>query len=62
MDDLRDLIENMSDDNHYNIRPCEAGGIEEKKILAMKFVDGPRGVVCGNKQATCFADRKTCRR
>ena len=31
--DLMDLIENMSDDNHYNIVPCEAGGIEEKEYL-----------------------------
>ena len=54
VEDLMDLVENMSDDNHYNIMPFEAGGIAEKGIPAMKFVDGPRGVVCGNRQTTCF--------
>jgi beta-glucosidase len=37
---------------HYNIAPISAGGNERLQIPAVKFCDGPRGVVCGN--ATCF--------
>ena len=39
---------------HYNQFPYPAGGNPEKKIPEMRFVDGPRGVVCGNKKSTCF--------
>jgi beta-glucosidase len=39
---------------HYNDSPYDAGGIEEANIPAMKFCDGPRGVVCGVGKATCF--------
>ena len=39
---------------HYNQFPYPAGGIPEKNIPEMKFVDGPRGVVCGNGKSTCF--------
>ena len=42
------------DENHYNVVPYEAGGLAEKGLPPMKFVDGPRGVVCGNGEATCF--------
>ena len=42
------------DENHYNVVPYAAGGIEEKNLPPMLFVDGPRGVVCGNNQTTCF--------
>ncbi len=41
-------------DNHYNKVPYPAGGIEEKGIPPMLFVDGPRGVVCGTGESTCF--------
>lgn len=49
------MMEAMTDPkNHYNVVPYEAGGIEEIGLPPMKFVDGPRGVVCGNDQTTCF--------
>ncbi len=52
---LAKMAEMMSDPkNHYNVTPYEAGGIEEIGLPPMKFVDGPRGVVCGNDQTTCF--------
>jgi len=55
MDDLREFMSQiMSDGNHYNITPYEAGGLEEFGLPAMKFADGPRGVVCGNNKSTCF--------
>ena len=45
----------MADDKkHYNVVPYEAGGLPAEKLPPMKFADGPRGVVCGNGQATCF--------
>ena len=45
----------MSDETmHYNVTPYEAGGCERFGLPPMKFADGPRGVVCGNGQATCF--------
>ena len=54
-EDLGKMMEMMQDDsNHYNVTPYDAGGIEEFNLPPMKFVDGPRGVVCGNWQATCF--------
>ncbi len=37
---------------HYNWYPYPAGGNQRKGIPAMKFCDGPRGVVSG--QSTCF--------
>ncbi len=36
----------------YNFRPYPAGGVKRLGIPAIKFADGPRGVVCG--QSTCF--------
>lgn len=52
---LGGMMEAMTDPkNHYNVTPYEAGGIEEIGLPPMKFVDGPRGVVCGNDQTTCF--------
>ena len=42
------------EENHYNVKPYAAGGIEEYNLPPMLFVDGPRGVVCGNRMATCF--------
>ena len=45
----------MTDDKmHYNVTPYEAGGCERFSLPPMKFADGPRGVVCGNNQSTCF--------
>lgn len=41
-------------DRHYNYAPYPAGGIKEKNIPPMLFVDGPRGVVCGTGRSTCF--------
>ena len=42
-----------TEDKHYNIVPYPAGGIEVK-LPPMLFCDGPRGVVCGNRETTCF--------
>lgn len=39
---------------HYNEEPYCAGGILEKGIPPIKFVDGTRGVVCGRGWSTCF--------
>ncbi len=36
----------------YNYRPWNAGGVKRLGIPPVKFVDGPRGVVCG--RSTCF--------
>lgn len=49
------LTEILTKENsHYNMDPYEAGGIEREGVPPMKFVDGPRGVVCGIREATCF--------
>lgn len=50
------FVSNMEDDDtfHYNVTPYEAGGLEEEGVPPMRFVDGPRGVVCGTGQTTCF--------
>lgn len=48
------LAYSMTGDNHYNVKPFDAGGIPEENVPPMKFCDGPRGVVCGNGQSTCF--------
>ncbi|MDO4283947.1 MAG: glycoside hydrolase family 3 C-terminal domain-containing protein [Eubacteriales bacterium] len=54
-DELMAMMGDMtSDENHYNVVPYAAGGIEEQNLPPMLFVDGPRGVVCGNGQTTCF--------
>jgi beta-glucosidase len=37
---------------HYNRKPYSAGGIRHLGIPALKFCDGPRGVVSGS--STCF--------
>lgn len=42
------------ENNHYNVTPYAAGGLEEYNLPPMKFVDGPRGVVCGVNKTTCF--------
>lgn len=53
--DQQKMMEAMADDsNHYNVTPYAAGGLDEYKLPPMLFVDGPRGVVCGNWQTTCF--------
>ncbi|HHT43761.1 MAG TPA: glycosyl hydrolase [Firmicutes bacterium] len=53
---LEEMVKGMKEDpnKHYNYIPYPAGGIDEKGIPAMKFCDGPRGVVCGVGQSTCF--------
>ena len=43
-----------SDENHYNVTPYGAGGLEEHNLPPMLFCDGPRGIVCGNWKSTCF--------
>ena len=54
MDKLGELLDSLnSDTSHYNITPYPAGGIEGV-IPPMNFCDGPRGVVCGIGQTTCF--------
>lgn len=44
----------QSDENHYNVTPYAAGGLDEYNLPPMLFADGPRGIVCGNNQTTCF--------
>lgn len=39
---------------HYNLVPYPAGGIDDKSVPPLLFVDGPRGVVCGIGKSTCF--------
>lgn len=52
---LGEMMVAMADDkNHYNVTPYAAGGLDEYGVPPMLFVDGPRGVVCGNAQSTCF--------
>jgi len=53
---LEQMIQDMKEDpnKHYNYIPYPAGGIDEKGVPAMKFCDGPRGVVCGVGKSTCF--------
>lgn len=54
MDKLQELLDSLSgEDTHYNMTPYGAGGIEGV-IPPMNFCDGPRGVVCGKGQTTCF--------
>lgn len=53
-EDLLDMINGEDPKMHYNVEPYCAGGISEKGIPELKFVDGPRGVVCGNEESTCF--------
>lgn len=49
------LTEEMAkDENHYNVTPYAAGGLDEYGVPPMLFADGPRGVVCGNWKSTCF--------
>lgn len=43
-----------SDENHYNVTPYAAGGLDEHNVPPMLFCDGPRGIVCGNWKSTCF--------
>ncbi len=55
MDQPGEMAADMtSEENHYNVVPYAAGGIEEAGLPPMLFADGPRGVVCGNGQTTCF--------
>ncbi len=53
---LEELMDSLKpgSGNHYNSVPYHAGGIASKGIPAMKFCDGPRGVVCGTGKSTCF--------
>lgn len=53
---LQDMIQNMQagTSKHYNYVPYGAGGNEKAQIPKMLFCDGPRGVVCGVGETTCF--------
>ncbi len=54
MDKLQDLLDSLSSEtSHYNMTPYPAGGIDGV-IPPMQFCDGPRGVVCGVGETTCF--------
>ena len=54
MDKLQELLDSLGgEDTHYNITPYPAGGIDGV-IPPVLFCDGPRGVVCGIGQTTCF--------
>jgi beta-glucosidase len=39
---------------HYNYLPFGAGGCRRLGLGPMLFCDGPRGVVCGTGESTCF--------
>ncbi len=52
--DIMELVMGTEEGAHYNVTPYEAGGLDEHGVPPMKFCDGPRGVVCGNDQTTCF--------
>lgn len=52
--EIMELVLGTEEGAHYNVKPYEAGGLPEYNVPPMKFVDGPRGVVCGNNQSTCF--------
>jgi beta-glucosidase len=41
-------------EKHYNERPYAAGGNEKLGVVPVQFCDGPRGVVCGTGESTCF--------
>jgi beta-glucosidase len=47
-------LDDMMNSTHYNDVPYEAGGLAEHGVEPVKFCDGPRGVVCGTGEATCF--------
>ncbi len=54
---LEQELQHLSDESgnqHYNYIPYPAGGVEKEGVPPMLFCDGPRGVVCGNGQSTCF--------
>lgn len=50
---MEEAVDNKAE-SHYNMVPYPAGGLAERKIPPMLFADGPRGVVCGTGQSTCF--------
>ena len=54
---LKQEMQNAKEDpenKHYNYFPYPAAGNERLGLEPMLFCDGPRGVVCGNGQTTCF--------
>lgn len=54
LNQMQEVLDSLSSENtHYNMTPYPAGGIEGV-IPPMQFCDGPRGVVCGIGQTTCF--------
>lgn len=52
-EDVRNSIQKKQS-FHYNEVPYCAGGIREMGIPSLNFVDGTRGVVCGQGENTCF--------
>lgn len=54
-DEIGALVAGLTkEETHYNVFPYGAGGIVEKNLPEMLFCDGPRGVVCGVGETTCF--------
>lgn len=52
---LQDMMADaMGEASHYNAKPYPAGGNEKEGVAPMLFCDGPRGVVCGTGESTCF--------
>ncbi len=54
---LQQEMQNVKEDpenKHYNYIPYPAAGNERLGLGPMLFCDGPRGVVCGNGQTTCY--------
>ncbi len=53
--DIGALVAGLTkEETHYNVFPYGAGGIAEVNLPEMLFCDGPRGVVCGVGESTCF--------
>ncbi|MCD7955360.1 MAG: glycoside hydrolase family 3 C-terminal domain-containing protein [Lachnospiraceae bacterium] len=51
---IQQISEAKQQGYHFNYAPYEAGGSEKHQIPALRYCDGPRGVVCGYGETTCF--------
>lgn len=52
-EEVRNAVKKKSFE-HYNQFPYPAGGLPKKHVAPVLFVDGARGVVCGNGRSTAF--------
>jgi beta-glucosidase len=51
---VEDIFTEKSREQHYNAAPYAAGGNKNTGLPPVLFCDGPRGVVCGTGESTCF--------